>query len=236
MNVFDVKKNMEKEDMVYCFDNYVYERDLEKRHFNPVVESFKVKIQNNDAIGNNRSILVNWMMDVSKTFNMSEKCYYISVSYLDRILGKTDVPNSALQLVGCACLFIASKFEDIEQISSYDLAFVGDNSFTRDELIEMEQLILNALNFEMVTTNAHNFLFFFLRGFNLHEDKEIRETCETLLDLSIIPIEFRGYLPSLIALSILNMVAYTVFIKRNDSSIVFWNNEIENRFGYKQKN
>jgi len=46
-------------------------------------------------------------------------------------------------------------------------------------------------------------------------------------------MELRVYLPSLIALSILNMVAYTVFIKRNDSSIVFWNNEIENRFGYK---
>jgi len=130
-------------------------------------------------------------------------------------------------------LFIASKFEDIEQISSYDLAFVGDNSFTRDELIEMEQLILNALNFEMVTTNAHNFLFFFLRGFNLHEDKEIRETCESLLDLSIIPIKLRAFLPSLVALSILNMVAYTLYIKRKDTSIVFWNSEIEDRFGYK---
>lgn len=52
-----------------------------------------------------------------------------------------------LQQVGVTCLFIASKYEEIHPPEIRDLVYITDRSSSRDDILETEISILNALDF-----------------------------------------------------------------------------------------
>ena len=62
------------------------------------------------------------------------------------------------QLVGCAALFIASKYEEIMAPEARDFVFVSDRAFTRKQLLGMEGKILVALNFHLTSPSSLLFL------------------------------------------------------------------------------
>jgi cyclin E len=61
-----------------------------------------------------RAILLDWMMEVSSEFTLKRETYHLAVSYVDRFLERhKNVQKNEFQLVGLACLFLASKIEEI---------------------------------------------------------------------------------------------------------------------------
>ena len=55
-------------------------------------------------------------------------------------------------------MLIASKFEEIFPPGVDDFVYISDNTFTRVQVIEMETLMLNSLEFDLTNPTALGFL------------------------------------------------------------------------------
>ena len=82
-------------------------------------------------------------------FKLMPETLYLTIDLLDRYLQKMAVRRNKLQQVGVTCLFIASKYEEIHPPEIRDLVYITDRSSSRDDIIETEIEILNALEFEI---------------------------------------------------------------------------------------
>ncbi len=60
-----------------------------------------------------RSILIDWLIHVQRRFQLMNETLATAVWILDRALLGLEVHKSNLQLIGAACMFIASKYEEI---------------------------------------------------------------------------------------------------------------------------
>lgn len=69
---------------------------------------------------------------------MEEEVFPLSANYLDRFLCIKDIHRSRLQLLGAACLFLASKLKETTPISAEQLVMYTDNSITLDDLTVVE--------------------------------------------------------------------------------------------------
>lgn len=60
-----------------------------------------------------RGILVDWLIDVHRKFELSLETLYLTVNIIDRFLAIKTVPRRELQLVGISAMLMASKYEEI---------------------------------------------------------------------------------------------------------------------------
>lgn len=58
-----------------------------------------------------RTLLVDWMVEVQESFEMNHETLYLAVKIVDIYLSKVQIEKEKLQLVGCAALFLASKYD-----------------------------------------------------------------------------------------------------------------------------
>lgn len=67
-------------------------------------------LQNHPEItGDMRAVLVNWMVEVVREYELRSETLHLSVNYLDRFLSQTaSVRRDKLQLVGTSALMIAA--------------------------------------------------------------------------------------------------------------------------------
>lgn len=61
---------------------------------------------------NMRSILVDWLVDVSVHFEVMSETLHFAVNYIDRTLSRMVVEKKQLQLVGVSCMKIADVFNE----------------------------------------------------------------------------------------------------------------------------
>jgi len=59
------------------------------------------------------------------------------------------VVRQELQLVGIACLFIASKFEEMYSPDIHEFVFITDKTYTKKEILKAECRILQVLDFSL---------------------------------------------------------------------------------------
>jgi cyclin B len=60
-----------------------------------------------------RSILVDWLIEVHRKFELMPETFYLTLNIVDRFLSAKAVPRKELQLVGIIAMLIASKYEEI---------------------------------------------------------------------------------------------------------------------------
>jgi hypothetical protein len=63
--------------------------------------------QQQDISPSMRSILVDWLVEVSEEYNLHTETLYLAVNYTDRFLSKMSVLRGKLQLLGTASMYIA---------------------------------------------------------------------------------------------------------------------------------
>ena len=59
-----------------------------------------------------RSILLDWLYDVSEEYNLQTSTHFLAIHILDSILRIHNIKKADFQLWGCVCVLIASKFEE----------------------------------------------------------------------------------------------------------------------------
>jgi cyclin-A len=88
---------------------------------------------------------VDWLTEVCEELHYVTETLFLTVNYLDRFLSRKNVPKKRLQLVGLACLFVASKYEEISPCTVHELSKYSNNSCSPEDILAMEWCVLNAL-------------------------------------------------------------------------------------------
>jgi hypothetical protein len=118
--------------------------------------------QQSDINTKMRGILIDWLVDVNLKFKLLPQCLFLSINLLDRFLAATQINRQQLQLAGVTCLMISAKFEEIYPPMLKDYICVCDNTYSKKEILEMEGLILQTLDFNVTQTSS----FAYLKMFN----------------------------------------------------------------------
>jgi len=115
------------------------------------------------------------------------------------------VSRPKLQLVGVTALLIASKYEEIYPPELRDLVYICDRAYSKNEILDMEETILRALEYQITIPSAHAFLVRFLKA--AHADKRMVQLSCYILDGTLQSYNLLHYLPS-------QLSAAAVFIAR----------------------
>nr|CAH7722227.1 unnamed protein product [Callosobruchus chinensis] len=108
-----------------------------------------------DVTSDMRTILVDWLVEVTEEYRLRTESLYLAVNFIDRFLSYMSVVRAKLQLVGTAALFLASKYEEIYPPALREFVYITDDTYTKRQVIRMEQLILKVLGFDLsVPTSA----------------------------------------------------------------------------------
>lgn len=96
-----------------------------------------------------RTILVDWLVEVCEEYRLQNETLCLAISYIDRFLSYMSVVRAKLQLVGTAAMFIAAKYEEIYPPDVGEFVYITDDTYTRSQVLRMEQLILKVLSFDL---------------------------------------------------------------------------------------
>ena len=117
-----------------------------------------------------RSILIDWLIEVSEVYKLHRETLYLAIDYLDRYLGSTEkLPRNKLQLIGVTCLFIASKIEEIYPPKLKEFAFVTDGACSEDEITQLELVVLKGLNWGLSPYTPNRWIKTFMQVNSLAE-------------------------------------------------------------------
>ncbi|CCF60751.1 hypothetical protein KAFR_0L01420 [Kazachstania africana CBS 2517] len=130
-----------------------------------------------------RATLVNWIVEAHGRFQLLPETLFLTINLMDRFLSKKISTLNRLQLVGATALFIASKYEEINCPSLDDLTYVLDDRYTRDEIIQAEKYMINALEFEIGWPGPMSFLRRISKADNY--DYEVRTLAKYFLETTI---------------------------------------------------
>lgn len=61
-----------------------------------------------------RCILIDWLTEVSEEYRLNLATYFLAVKYMDIVLRSMPLTSNQFQLLGCVCILLASKLEEIQ--------------------------------------------------------------------------------------------------------------------------
>ncbi|XP_033973304.1 G2/mitotic-specific cyclin-B2-like isoform X1 [Trematomus bernacchii] len=144
-----------------------------------------------------RAVLVDWLVQVHSRFQLLQETLYLTVAVLDRFLQVQPVSRRKLQLVGVTAMLVACKYEEMYAPEVGDFAYITDSAFTKAQILEMEQLILRTLNFELGRPLPLHFL---RRASKVgNSDVERHTLAKYLMELTLLDYHMVHYRPSEIA-------------------------------------
>ncbi|KAH0951823.1 hypothetical protein HN011_011255 [Eciton burchellii] len=156
-----------------------------------------------------RSILIDWLVEVVQEYRLHNETLYLAISYIDRFLSYMSVVRSKLQLVGAAAMFIAAKYEEIYPPDVKEFVYITDDTYTKTNVIRMENLILRVLAFDLTVPTTFTFLMHLCISNNL--SVKIRYLAMYLCELSLLEADpYLQYLPSHLAASAVALARHTL--------------------------
>ncbi|XP_078173829.1 G2/mitotic-specific cyclin S13-7-like isoform X2 [Carex rostrata] len=153
-----------------------------------------------------RAILVDWITDVHFRYNLLPETLYLTVYIIDRYLSLDGVKR--LQLVGMCALLIACKYEELRAPRVSDLIYIACNKYTREEILRMEKMILNKLEWYLTVPTAYMFLVRFVKV--AKADQELEHMIYFLAELGLMQYDLIKYCPSMVAASAVYTARYTL--------------------------
>jgi len=164
------------------------------------------------ATASSRAGLVDWLVEVSTYLGISDITLYLAVSQLDLVLSKVEVEEGDLQLLGLACIGLASKIEE-DFVPSPDLLLpLAGGLYNKGDLARMERHVLSSLNFQLRRTTAANFLHYFTQLLP-KEAKTVGRLARAILDLSLLAPWHGQVRPSHLAGAVLTLANCILQVK-----------------------
>jgi hypothetical protein len=144
-----------------------------------------------------RAILVDWLVDVHLKFKLLPETLYLAASLIDRFLDQKTVTRQKLQLVGVVAMFIGAKYEEICPPEIKDFIYISVNTYTKDEIMRMELLMLTSLGFNITVPTAYPFIKRSLQVINA--DRTSSLLALYISELALLDYSMLVYLPSTVA-------------------------------------
>ncbi|XP_013883491.1 G2/mitotic-specific cyclin-B2 [Austrofundulus limnaeus] len=146
---------------------------------------------------NMRALLVDWLVQVHSKFQLLQETLYLTVALLDRFLQVQPVSRRKLQLAGISAMLLACKYEEIFYPEVGDFAYITDNSFSKSQILLMEQLILKNLDFQLGRPLPLHFL---RRASKVADSDAQKHTlAKYLMELTLLDYNMVHYRPSEVA-------------------------------------
>ena len=216
----------------YVKDIYSYLRSLQYKY--PISPAQMQSAQVN-VTPHMRSILIDWLVEVVDEFRLCSDTFFLAVNYIDRYLQLKPVSRRELQLLGCTCLWIAAKYEEIYSPTLDEFVMMSDNSYKKVDLLKMEGDVLNTLDFKLTVSTAKNFLRRFQRASQVKGTEKF--LCNYLSELSLIDDNMRQFSPSILAASALYLARFELYGEElpYDAEEI-WTKDLQHYTGYSVQN
>ncbi|GMH04664.1 hypothetical protein Nepgr_006504 [Nepenthes gracilis] len=144
-----------------------------------------------------RGILIDWLIEVHYKFELMDETLYLTVNLIDRFLSLHPVVRKKLQLVGITAMLLACKYEEVSVPVVEDLILISDKAYSRQEVLEMERLMINTLKFNLAVPTSYMFMRRFLKA--AQSDKKLELLSFFLIELCLVEYEMLRFPPSLLA-------------------------------------
>ncbi|XP_030000103.1 cyclin-O [Sphaeramia orbicularis] len=151
-----------------------------------------------------RCRLVSWLIPVHKYFHLSFECCCLAVNIMDRFLTSTPVAADCFQLLGVTALLLASKQVEVCSPRISQLLSLCCDAFTKEQLCNLECLILLRLNFCLAAPTLAFFLDYYTncierKNPDIKRSKDRSFLAQKMCELSLADYAFNKYPPSLTA-------------------------------------
>ncbi|CDZ96385.1 Cyclin B and related kinase-activating proteins [Phaffia rhodozyma] len=147
-----------------------------------------------------RPYLVEFLVEIHQQFRLRPEVLYLALNIVDRYVSKRIVFKKHYQLVGCAALWIAAKFEDskdkvplVEQLRE-----MCCNAYDESAFLQMEGHVLSTIGWVVGHPTAESWLRLACLGTS-QEDAETQHVTRFIMELSLFHKEFCSFVPSAIA-------------------------------------
>ncbi|KAL3505493.1 hypothetical protein ACH5RR_035334 [Cinchona calisaya] len=144
-----------------------------------------------------RGILIDWLIEVHYKFELMDETLYLTVNLIDRFLTIVSVVRKKLQLVGLTAMLLACKYEEVSVPVVEDLILISDRAYSRQEVLEMESLMINTLQFNLSVPTPYVFMRRFLKA--AQSDKKLELLSFFIIELCLVEYEMLRFPPSLLA-------------------------------------
>lgn len=190
---------------IFC---YLRESELKRRPTATYMESVQSDI--NPMM---RSILLDWLVEVGQEYRLTSDTLFLSAAYIDRFLSLVDVKRNRLQLVGVTAMLVASKYEEIYAPQVEEFCYITDNTYTREQVLDMEREVLRVLDFDLTQPTIKTFLRRYIKAASgeIPLDVSFEYLCSYLAELTLMDYGMLHYLPSTIAASCVTTALYIMF-------------------------
>ena len=194
-NIAPIKNvQIPKEYLNTIYYNLLKEQYTNKRKFKPEYNYMNSQNEINEQM---RSILVDWIIDVHGKFGFTDETLYMTVLIIDRYSSIKKITRNEYQNLGISALMISCKHEEINVPKVEDFIYITDNAYNKEEVFNMEQNILNGLNYDLLYPSPIKFFEYLSLKFNF--DKKQFYFGKYLMETFLLNLIWIKYSPSIIA-------------------------------------
>ncbi|GMN50089.1 hypothetical protein TIFTF001_019253 [Ficus carica] len=144
-----------------------------------------------------RAILIDWLIEVHHKFELMEETLFLTVNLIDRFLERQIVVRKKLQLVGVTAMLLACKYEEVSVPMIEDFVLITDKAYTKNDVLEMEKLMVNTLQFNFSVPTPFVFMRRFLKA--AQPNKKLEVLSSYIIELCLVENEMVQFPPSLLA-------------------------------------
>lgn len=162
-----LEKESQKLINFYGSELYEFNKELEDSLILPEV----LARHNIDSL--TRTKMVDWMIEVLSAYPSDPQTVFLAVHIMDSYLAKAQevFNNEDIHLIGVVSMYIASKMEDIIPLRMSLLKNkIAHNKFTEKQIKHLEKVILQATDFDLITTSTYEFIKTFV--YDLHSNNQ----------------------------------------------------------------
>ncbi|KAJ8562874.1 hypothetical protein K7X08_031326 [Anisodus acutangulus] len=210
-------------------ESYKMIRNRERRqlYLHDYAEEYCSTTDYGDLIVQQRLHMVHWILEQATRRDLQKETMFLSVNLFDRFLSKGYFRTKrCLQIAGIACLTLAVRIEENQPHNSIrqKTFAVAGIAYSCSEVVSMEWLVQEVLNFQCLLPTIYNFLWFYLKAAGASE--YVERTTKYLAVLALLGHEHLCYRPStvasalvILALSAANLYASCHFVTKTHAKI-----------------
>lgn len=156
-----------------------------------------------------RPCLVDFLVEIHFSFRLRPETLYLALNIIDRYVSRRVVYIKHYQLVGCAALWIAAKFEDAKDRvpTVQELVQMCHDTYEESAFLQMESHILDTIQWTLGHPTAEAWLRLMCCG-PYQEEARVQHIARFLMELTLFYREFIEYPSSTIAFASLTLARY----------------------------
>lgn len=150
-----------------------------------------------------RPYLIDFLVELHNQWRLQPECLYLTINIIDRYLSRRVVFKKHFQLVGCAALWIATKFEDSKDHVPLVREFyeMCCTSYDQVAFLQMESHILTTIGWVVGHPTGESWLKLHLTHSNsqLNDHPQVAATARFILEYTLYLHNFIDTRPSVLA-------------------------------------